>query len=60
MRESLFFIGFLNNVIYLFLAVLSLHCCVCFSLVVESGSCSLVVVHGLFSLNINLFTLIGG
>ena len=29
-----------------FLAVLGLHCCTDFSLVVESGGSSLVVVHG--------------
>ena len=33
---------------YLFLAVLGHHCCTGFSLVVESGSCSLVLVHELF------------
>ena len=47
MRESVFFVGFLNTFIYLFLAVLSFHCCVCFSLVVESGSCSLAAGQGL-------------
>ena len=43
----MFVVGFLNNFIYLFLAVLGFHCCVCFSLVVECGSYCLVVVHRL-------------
>ena len=30
-----------------FLAVLALHCCVGFSLVMMHGGCSLVAVHGL-------------
>ena len=34
---------FLYNFIYLFLTVLSLHCCLAFSLAAPSGSCSLVV-----------------
>ena len=33
--------------IYLFLAVLGLHCCAGFSLVVASGGYPLVVAHGL-------------
>ena len=33
---------FLNNFMYLFLAVLGLHCCVAFSLVVASGDYSQV------------------
>ena len=33
--------------IYLFLAVLGLHCCAGFSLVVASRDCTLVVVRGL-------------
>ena len=36
---------FKNNFIYLFLAVLGLHCCAGFSLFVAIGSYSLVVVH---------------
>ena len=39
--------GFFNINFYLFLAVLGLHCCVGFSLVVASGGYSLVAVHGL-------------
>ena len=38
-----FFFFFFN----LFMVVLGLHFCIGFSLVVESRSCSLVVVHGL-------------
>ena len=37
------------NFIYLFLAVLGLQSYVGFSLVAESGGCSLVVVHGLLT-----------
>ena len=37
----------LDELFYLFLAVLGLHYCVDFSLVVVSGSCSLVVMHRL-------------
>ena len=36
---------FLRKIIYL--GVLGLCCCLVFSLVASSGSCSLVVVHGL-------------
>ena len=39
--------GFFFFLIYLFLAVLGLHPCSVFSLVVEEGSDSLVLVHGL-------------
>ena len=35
---------FFKACIYLFLAVLGLHCCAGFSLVAASGSCSLVAV----------------
>ena len=38
----------LKNFIYLFLAVLALHCYRGFSLVAESRGCSLVTVCGLF------------
>ena len=38
------FISFLNDFIYLFLAVLGLHCYMSFSVVVVSGGCSLVVL----------------
>ena len=38
---------FKNNFIYLFLAVLGLHCCVGFSLIVASGGHSLATVHRL-------------
>ena len=38
---------FIYNFIYLFLTMLGLHCCVGFSLVVESGGYSLVAVHRL-------------
>ena len=37
---------FFYNFIYLFLAVLGLHCCSGFSLVLASGGYSLVAVHG--------------
>ena len=36
-------------IIYLFLAVLALHCCTGFSLVVASRSCSLVAMHRLLA-----------
>ena len=36
-----------TNLMYLFVAVLGLHCCRGFSLVVLSRGCSLVVVNGL-------------
>ena len=36
-----------NNFVYLFLAVLGLHCCSGFSLVAESGGYFLVVMSGL-------------
>ena len=38
------FISFLNDFIYLFLAVLGLRCYMSFSVVVVSGGCSLVVL----------------
>ena len=38
---------FFYNFVYLFMALLGLHCCLGFSLVVESRGYSLVVVHGL-------------
>ena len=41
------FISFLNSFIYLFMAVLGLHCCPGFSLVEASGGSSLVAVCGL-------------
>ena len=41
--------SFLYNFIYLFLAVLGLHCCSGFSLVVASRAYSLVAVHGLLT-----------
>ena len=37
-----------NYVIYLFLAVLGLHCCMGFSLAVAGGGYSLVAVHVFF------------
>ena len=39
---------FFNNCIYLFMAVLGLHCCIGFSLVVESVGYSVVAGHQLF------------
>ena len=45
LNTELFF--FLNIQFYLFVALLGLHCCVGFSLVVGSRGYSLVVVHGL-------------
>ena len=48
-----FFLIFKNyfdlSIHYLFLAVLGLCCCAGFTLVVESGGCSLVAVHGLLT-----------
>ena len=38
---------FKNSFIYLFLAVLVLHCCTGFSVAVASGGYSLIAVHGL-------------
>ena len=46
---------FKNNFIYLFLAVLGLHCCAGFSLVVATGDYSLVVVLGLLIAVASLF-----
>ena len=42
-----FLVNFLNNFIYLFLAMLGFRCCTAFSLVTVSGSYSLVTLHGL-------------
>ena len=39
--------SFFNNFVYLFLAVIGLHCCSSFSLVAKSGSCFQVVMSGL-------------
>ena len=44
-----FFFFFFYNFIYLFLAVLGLHYCSGFSLVLASGGYSLVAVHGFLS-----------
>ena len=38
---------FFNSFIYLFLAVLGLHCCIGFCLVAATGGSSLAAVHGL-------------
>ena len=38
---------FFNNFIYLFWSVLGPHCCTGFSVIEDSGDCSLVVVPGL-------------
>ena len=38
---------FLRLILYLFMAVLGLHCCLGFSVVGASGSCFLVAVRGL-------------
>ena len=51
-KVNLYFVNFFlfkKIVVYLFLAVLGLHCCVWVFLVVESRGYSLVVVHGLFN-----------
>ena len=53
LSSSTFFLFFFKGdivfviFIYLFLAVLGLHCCAGFSLVVASGGYPLVVAHGL-------------
>ena len=47
--DSFFYI---YNFIYLFLAVLNLHCCTGFSQIVASGGCCLVVVCWLLLLQI--------
>ena len=44
-NRNSFSLFFLNNFMCFFLAVLGLCCCTDFSLVVASGSYSLVVVH---------------
>ena len=49
-RSLLFFKKTFFKFTYLFLAVLGLHCCVFFSLVVAKGDYSLVVVLGLLLL----------
>ena len=45
---------FLNCIYLLFLAVRGLHCCVGFSLVVESGGYSLAAVRGLLTAVVSL------